>query len=149
MMKKDKQGFTLLEMVLVLAIITTMAGVLYPVSRQGMRGMTLQYTAQAFAGELLRARLLALTENSAIVVRVTQKAQSYQLLSAVDQSCLRGPERFLDKTISFKQIPSREVVFHPWGTAAPAGSYLLGSAAGRINVVVSLTGRVRIERVKS
>jgi prepilin-type N-terminal cleavage/methylation domain-containing protein len=146
-MNHNHRGFTLTEIAIVIAILMLTAGILFPVSLRGMREMSLQYATQSFAGELMRARLLALNENAPIVVLVAPQKRSFQLASAVDRTCARGPERFLDHRVVFSQIPSREVIFHPWGTAAPAGSYTLSGAAGQMSVVVSITGRVRIARV--
>ncbi len=147
-MNNKERGYTLLEMCLVTAVFLVLAGILYPVGMQGLQEIALRSATQAFVGELLRARLLALSENAAVAVRVAQETNSYQLFSSADRSCERGSEKNLGSRVSFVQVPAREVVFHPWGTAAPAGSYTLAGSGGRMTVVVGLTGRVRFERVK-
>lgn len=146
---ETRKGYTLLELALLLSLLTVLAGILAPMTLFGFRSLELRLAADAFARELGRARMQALIENSPIAVQIETQSGSYQLVSAKDPSFFRGPQRFLGRKVIFGRIPSREVVFYPWGTAAPAGSYLLSNLTGQIQVVVSLTGRIRLERVTS
>jgi hypothetical protein len=88
-----------------------------------------------------------MTENCDIRIVVCQAEKQYTMASADDSTILRGALHTLAPGITFQTVPSRAVVFHPWGTASPAGSYVIGGTAGKYRVLVHLTGRVRIEEV--
>lgn len=142
-------GYSLLELALLLTLMLVLAGIAAPITSHGFRSLELKLAADSFARELGRARLQALAENSPIAVQVEATRGSYQLVSAKDPTFFRGPQRFLGQKVSFVKVPSRLVVFYPWGTAAPAGTYQLSNRTGQIQIVVSLTGRIRLERVSS
>lgn len=140
-------GYSLTELLTATTLATLLAATVVPISVRSVRWVQLRASANELTRELQRARMQALAENAPIRVEISAPNNRYQLVSAGDITSPRGAQHTLSEGVSFQVLPSRPIVFYPWGTAAPAGSYVLSGIAGKLRIVVHLTGRIRIEEV--
>lgn len=145
--KRSLAGFSVCEVLMAAAVGAAVTAGVVPFSVHIVHWMRLRSSAYDFVRELHRARLLAIAQGAPVKVEVHSADGSYRLVAASASLGVLGSECRNAEGVLFRTLPSRPLAFHPWGTASPAGSYLLASRAGGVRIVVSLTGRVRTEEV--
>jgi len=135
---KSSSGLTLMELILVLAVIGILLAIASPLIAQFSSGYKLRGAAREVASDLQFARLLAVKENKDI--QVTFGTNSYQIVRVSDGSVAKArnfstdyPEiTLIGLTVPFNSrgnSTSRTItVSHPMGTK---------------NITVSSTGRVK------
>jgi hypothetical protein len=141
------RGFSAHELLVAAAICALATASIVPFSLQTLRWVRLRTSVHEFARELHRARLLAIARGAAVRMEVDDGENRYRLIAADDPSGLLGAEHHTAEGIRFDALPARPLTFHPWGSASPAGSYVLSGSVAKIKVVVSLAGRLRVEEV--
>ena len=138
-------GFTLIELVVVLAVIGFVLALGLPSLHRLMPGVEARATARAVAGVLREARSLAIRDNRRIAVDIDLGRRLVFIPG--------GPERSLPPIVAVSlftaasELDSEQygrIAFFPDGTSTGGGLGL--SAAGeRVDVVVDwLTGRVSV-----
>lgn len=139
-MRTQQRGFQLLELVLVLALIAVAAAIGAGAWSEWTSRYHLYLATDALNACLQSARTGAMTQNAAVEVQV--QAHRYSM-------SLRGEEpvlwRRFPKDVEVVKAPSRAVAFYSRGNAAPAGSFVLQGRGGQVKLVVSPSGRVRVE----
>jgi hypothetical protein len=145
--KRCTRGLSIYELMLATALIAIIAAGIVPFSVQTLRWIRLRTSVHDFVRELHRARLLAIACGTPVRMEVNEIDSSYRLVSTSSALGPVGVEYHNAEGILFQSLPSRPLIFHPWGTASPAGSYVISGSVGRIRIVVSLTGRLRVEEV--
>ena len=145
--KRSITGFSICEVLIAAAIGAVVSAGVVPFSVHITHWIRLRSSAHDFVRELHRARLLAIAQGSPVKVDVRSADGSYRLVSTSASLGVLGAECRNAQGVLFQSLPSRPLAFHPWGTASPAGSYVLAGRAGGIRIVVSLAGRVRTEEV--
>lgn len=137
---RSMEGFTLLELLVVLAVVGLLAVVAPPYVRGALARIEAEQASEAVAEALAEARALALTRNRE--VRVTVDAQS----KGVDVEGGRWRRLPGAVTLSLSPPPQGgrwELTFHPDGSSS--GGRVLVSSQGRMwsLVIEQLTGNVR------
>jgi len=145
--RRCTRGLSIYELVLATALVTMAAAGIVPFSVQSLRWIRLRSSVHDFVRELHRARLLAIAYGTPIRMDVSGTNSSYRLVSTSSALGPVGAEYHNAEGVRFQSLPARPLTFHPWGTASPAGSYVISGSVGRIRIVVSLTGRLRVEEV--
>ena len=145
--KRSFAGFSLCEILIAAAIGAIVTAGVVPFSTHIVHWARLRSSAHDFVRELHRARLLAMVLGAPVRVEVDDADSSYRLVSTFASLGALGSERRNAEGVLFRTLPSRPLAFHPWGTASPAGSYVMAGRTGGVRIVVSLTGRVRTEEV--
>ena len=131
--RSHDRGFTLLEMLVVLAVLGLMVGLV--VARGPMRsaGLNARMAANQLAGSLRAARSEAIAADRSVAVAINGAAGIVQIGAA--------PPRVLGAVLS---NPARPIIFGPDGTSGGA-DMLVAAGAVRMRVVLDwLTGRVSI-----
>lgn len=141
---KNHRGFTLPELALVCGImaLTSTLGFSWLAGILGQQ--RLQLAADSFLSTAISARYQAVTKNLATQIRVHPDLQQFAV-AAKDQPPLLWQK--LPKGVAFSQIPSRSPTFYSRGFASPAGTFILSSGHGSVRIVISLSGRVRWQRI--
>ncbi len=137
---KRLRGFTLLELLITLALGLASAGLGIGLLSRAIETWRLQGAAQMVGSELTRLRAAAVSTGVPIRFLVGKSADAYSAAEAGGEPVQYVP---LPRGIRFVSMPSRPVTFYSRGQAAPAGTYILEGSRGRIRVVVAPMGRVR------
>jgi prepilin-type N-terminal cleavage/methylation domain-containing protein len=140
-----RQGFSLLEIVLVLAVIGLLLGIAVPQLSGTLDRIEVESAARQIAGAHQRARLLALARGTVVVLSVSAPELSIHLSGETAPVWSEsGPAASRVKMIG----PERQFTFSPIGLTlglSNATIHLTRGSATR-SVIVSRLGRIRIER---
>ncbi|MBW2568664.1 MAG: GspH/FimT family pseudopilin [Deltaproteobacteria bacterium] len=139
-MRKD-YGFTLIELIVIIAIMSVLAGIAVPSFLSYMPKHRLNGAARQVMGDLMAARMKAVKENTTVTVaRVSD--HEYKISTAGgEEKTVNIWSNYHDVTIgSFTDIS-----FYSRGTAWGATITLTNVAGSTKDVKVHLTGRVKIE----
>jgi len=148
----NARGFTLVELMIVLAVAGTLAVVVAPTLSSYARTAALQAAARQLATSINFARQLAISRNVAVCVEVHSAASLRLRTGGCTGPTWTGPGTDGNGAIKISdasplQISSTSpVVFTSLGAAVPAGSYTLTNPTDRATrtVVIAATGRVSV-----
>ena len=151
MVKKRTLGFTLIEMMVVIAVIAVLSAIAVPSFMEYARNQRLNGAARQVYSDLMNARQQAVTENKKIIVEFVSNHQ-YQFVRDNDASetvstgdetlVLRDihPE-YSDVTFSAGFNPA----FRPNGTGKNPVITLTSSSTGKTKcITISTAGRIKI-----
>ena len=151
MVKKRTLGFTLIEMMVVIAVIAVLSAIAVPSFMEYARNQRLNGAARQVYTDLMNARQQAVTENKKIIVQFVNNHQ-YQFVRDNDASetvttwdetlVLRDiqPE-YSDVTFSAGFNPA----FRPNGTGKNPVITLTSSSTGKTKcITISTAGRIKI-----
>ncbi|MFH1965271.1 MAG: hypothetical protein ABIJ42_06975 [Acidobacteriota bacterium] len=140
---KNIAGFTLLEVFIVASLLVLLSSTGINHLNSYREHMLLRLSAQAFSGELNRARAASIACGVPVEIRLSRDRRTYNLrLKYAGTDFARFT---LPGSLEFTSEPSRPIVFYNSGTCAPSGSYVIASDKLSVKVVVSIMGRVRWE----
>lgn len=143
--RRDARGFTLIEVLVVIAILGLVLGLVLMRGPQRSPGFTLRSEAQLVSRRLAEARGQAIATDRDVRVSLAAdppalavgRGRRLALSPGITLLLLTGDGRPMRAASSF--------VFHPDGSA-DGGGVLVANEAGRIAVHVSwLTGRITVE----
>ena len=145
-------GFTLIEMMMVIAIIAIMSAVAIPAFMSMLPGMRLNGAARQVMTDLMAARMDAVKQNNRFRVFFNSPGTNqYQILDDDDNDGTADTgeaittkniqDNYSDVTFSSTNNP----IFTPRGTATSLPTITLQNPSGTKSVSVSIAGRVKIE----
>ena len=133
-----RKGFTLMEIIIVVMIVSILSGIAFPRISGTLTSVRLDTTARGFAGDLRRARVEALRRNVPITVR-RQSGGVYQ----IDSVGLRT----LEGDVTFAASSADSVRFASFGPSLTGGTSFVLSIGGDTAVVrVSPSGLTTVSR---
>lgn len=142
-----QNGFSLIELIVVVAILAVIAGVTIPVYTGMKPSIRLSGATSQVMGDLMWARMQAVSQNNEYKIFFLDDRR-YQILDDdngngnidSDESTITKDiqEKYYDVTYTSTANP----IFHPRGNAAPAASITLMNSHGTKTVTIAITGRV-------
>ena len=156
MVRKRQPGFTLIEMMIVIAVLTIMASIAIPNFMSLLPGMRLNGAARQVMGDLMAARMKAVKLNQRTKVFFDNNGYQYKICNdANNDATVDSTEgdvkdrniqtNYQDVTLSITGY--NNPVFQPRGTATIIIITLTNSENAQKKVKVHLTGRIKIEDV--
>ena len=153
MLRKRQSGFTLIEMMIVIAVFAIVAAIAIPNFMSLLPGMRLNGAARQVMGDLMAARMNAVKQNNEFKVFFNSPgANQYQILDdddndgtadtgeAITTPAKNIQDNYPDVTVSSTNNP----IFFPRGTATGLPTVTLQNSSGTKTVTVSIAGRVKI-----
>ena len=139
------RGFNLLELIVGCGIVASLSAMGF-FALQEMSQQQALYSAGAFVQSALsKARFQAVAKNLAVELRVHPNKGEFTLIEKGDSPQLW---RTLPEGVVFSRVPTRLPTFHSRGYASPSGTFILQNPSGQIRVIISVSGRVRWERIE-
>ena len=150
-LNKGKSGFTLIEMMVVIAVLVIMAAIAIPNFLTLLPGMRLNGAARQVMGDLMAARMKAVKLNQRTKVFFDNSAE-YRICDDADNNdtVADGEGDVVDRNIqtnyhdvSFDLGSTADPVFSPRGTATNR-TITLQNPSGSKSITISIAGRVKI-----
>jgi prepilin-type N-terminal cleavage/methylation domain-containing protein len=142
--KKSPAGLTLMELIIVLAVLAILVGIASPLIAQFSSGFKLRGAAREVATDLQFARLLAVKENKNS--RVVFSANSYEVrVGPIGSETVTKSRSF---GVDYPQITlsGSAVAFNSRGiVTSGSGTITVSHPMGTKNITVSSTGRVQVQ----
>ena len=140
---EQSRGYNLFEVTLWCLLTGTLSTVSLSVV-EGIRDQQgLHLAGESILSAVSAARFEAMTKNLAVQIRVHPNRDQFAVALQNDEPHLW---QSLPRGVSFSKVPSKPITFFSRGNAAPAGTFTLKNERGQIQVIVSLSGRVRWKR---
>jgi prepilin-type N-terminal cleavage/methylation domain-containing protein len=142
---RDTAGFTIIETLLVVALISVLAGMTAPAVSAGMERYELISASQQIASTIRSARYQAVGKNMILKVRFDYpEAGQFQIVDADDTAM--GFVQYLDDDIEFGEFTDLEFNTSGRLTSGVAASIVItnGDDDQNRSVVVSKTGQVEL-----
>jgi len=136
-------GYSLTEAVLVMGVASVIMLIGLPNAFALYQHQALRAAAYEVAQMARQARMTAVAANVAVGLRARAGDRAYQLVDG--RGAPLEAERYLPGRVRFESLPRTDIRFHPRGTAAPAGTWVLAGESGRARVIVNPAGRVRVQ----
>ena len=143
-MRSRDDGFTLLELIIVLAIMGAMIGIVVSRGPVKSQGLQTRAAAGALAQALRAARAQAIERSQVVTVAIDPKRHEF----AADNGVIRSLAPGMDISVVPPTLPgpngTRLIEFSPDGSAS-GGAVILGKGKRRLRIDVEwLTGRVKV-----
>lgn len=141
----SKRGFTLVELIIVLAIISLLTAVTIPLWRQFAPNFKLSSETEKVVQELRLAQQKTVTEQITYLVRFDKEAESYTVIRLVPDP--ENPGEYLPETVKTQTLDSEieikelynlgepEIKFTAAGGVAEAGQIELANRQGKTKLI--------------
>ena len=149
-----QSGFTLIEMMIIIAIMGIFAGIAIPNYLSYMPKHRLNGAARQVMGDLMAARMKAVSQNNEFKIFFLNNHE-YTILDdddndgTADAGELKDPKdihpEYHDVTISFEDDLIKNPIFSPKGTASNRKDIKLTNSSGSKYIKIAITGRVKID----
>ena len=138
-------GFTLIEMIVVLAVLGVVLASVAGYKPPWSKGLALEATAAELAGQLRLARSEAITRNEGVALELDLVGRRYRIDNAAPRQLPVGMDMELLTVAGERHAPTvGGIRFHPDGSSS-GGRIVLAEGSRRMAVGVDwLTGRVAI-----
>ena len=147
-----QSGFTLIELIVIIAIVAVFAAIAVPNFLSYLPKHRLNGAARQVMGDLMAARMKAVKENCDVAVAFVTDNSEYRIWTDSNNNGIKdsGEEITKDIQSNYRDViikSTKNIEFHSRGTANPYGIIVLSlpNSAGSKNVKVHITGRVMIE----
>jgi len=150
-----QSGFTLIEMMIVIAIMAIFAAIAVPNFLSYMPKSRLNGAARQIMGDLMAARMKAVSQNNEFKIFFLANGHEYMIL---DDDNNNGTDdggewtetkdiqnEYHDVTISFEDDLIKNPIFSPKGTASNRKNIKLTNSSGSKYIKIAITGRVKID----
>lgn len=133
-----------METVLCVGLVLLVIAAAAPLAAGLRQALELSMETQTLASQLYLARSWAIAEQVAVELELAPDRGAYRL-HLPSEPTADTPWRRLPTSVHLVEVPPAPVRFYALGHASPGGTYRLQSGRLRSSVIVSLTGRTRIQ----
>lgn len=146
----NKFGFTLVEMIVTLGVISILVATLVPVISNYLPGVQLNGATRQLTSDLREVQERAITEQNQLLIRFYPAASPtyYQLIRKLSDSeeQLRQVNLPSGATLSLEaSIADNQVIFSPDGGPSSSGKITLNIGGKEKKIDVSFAGYIKIE----
>ncbi|OPY89060.1 MAG: hypothetical protein A4E72_01219 [Syntrophus sp. PtaU1.Bin208] len=153
MTQDSARGFTVMELVVAMAIMAILAAIAAPNFQEFMTQRRLSGAARVIASDLMNARMQAVSQNNKVIVSLTNDHQ-YQIVRDVNNNQTvdtgeGGPSKdihpdYYDVTFASSSV-GYNPVFHGNGTAVNGKITVSNSRGDQLYIKISTGGRIKID----
>lgn len=146
-MKNRLSGFTLIEMVVVIAIISIILTITFPQFHQMYAHYELNGQASTMVSDLRALRQKAIVEEHDTSFQLDPNTQPVRYLLYMD---IGSTAKITNLPLGFRLDPgnfgTNRVYFHPNGTSSRAGKFTIQNDSGQLDIFIDIaTGNIRVE----
>ena len=142
----NHSGATLLETTVVIACGAILLAIAVPNLDRLQQEWTLWGAAHLIESSLHWGRMHAISANTSLRFEVDSDGRGYHWADGETGARFEQSIRFLPGRVRIVSAPHKPLRFYPKANAAPAGTYIIQGDAGQYRVIVSVAGRIRIQR---
>jgi len=144
MSKEDSSGFTMMEIIIGMAVLAILIAIASPMIPQFSSGYRLRGAARELATDLQFARLLAVKENNSFQLAIIN-SNSYQVQKP-DGSLVAKNRSFMLDYPDVTLTPITSVTFNSRGNSTwnTISTITVSNSAGTKTITVDPTGRVKL-----
>ncbi|MEP9412349.1 MAG: prepilin-type N-terminal cleavage/methylation domain-containing protein [Candidatus Brocadia sp.] len=144
----NQKGFSLIEMLIVVVILTVLSGIAIPVYVSMKPSIRLSGATRQIMGDLMWARMQAISQNNEFKIffldnhryRILDDDNGNGFIDNAEKTVTKDiQEKYYDVTFTSTANP----IFHQSGNAAPAATITLINSHGTKTITIAITGRVR------
>ncbi|NLZ52781.1 MAG: prepilin-type N-terminal cleavage/methylation domain-containing protein [Thermoanaerobacteraceae bacterium] len=143
--KKSSKGFTLIEVVLVIAILGLLSIIIVPDLKRTLAKYKLEVAAQELAQNIRLTQQKSITEGvSYKIVLDLNRKDNYQMLLGRRGKLIKLPSGVYFDWTTYSEV-NKTLVFYPTGAPNRGGTIAIANGEDTLYVIISVaTGRVRI-----
>ncbi len=142
---KSESGFSLVEMVILLALVLCVLAIAVPSINRTSTGYTLAASARELADELNMARMLAVSRGTAYVFTINSADGTFQVADPEDPEHPPRAVKYLGRGVVFQSLPVSEITFFAKGHARGGVIELQDADGNGVRVEVFSSGRVEVK----
>lgn len=145
-MKKQPNGFTLLEMLVAISIITVIVVIGLPFYRNLMQNLNLSSATRTMASDLRYAQQLSVTSQVNHQVIFDLISESYQIKNSQTQTIIKIAPLPDDISLdSVNDLPDNTITFNATGAATSTGTIILSNLNYKTSTIeIKPSGYVKI-----
>lgn len=144
MFSRPAAGFSFTELIVVIAIVTTLGALGLPLIGESLSAYQLESTARQLVSELNLARSLSMSRSHSYNIQFSSGDGSYQIVDPDDSDNPPRPPQILASDCQFASLPDHSITFFSAGHAR-SGTVVIENDYGRtVSIVVNASGYVRV-----
>ena len=148
--KKTARGFTLIELIVVIALIAILTAIAVPSYQTFMVRSRLKGAARQVMSDLMNARMMAVSLNQKVKVHVESDGHTYKIWSDANNDGTVADNEGVNISKDVHQdyydvtLTGNYTIFNPRGAASPPGTVTVTNSAGSKSIAVAISGRVAV-----
>jgi prepilin-type N-terminal cleavage/methylation domain-containing protein len=146
--RRGHRGYTVIELLLVMVIISVIAGITYVRMRPSLERARVRGAASVLAGDLQYAQVMAARLRTPMVISMNTVALTYQVADRAG-TVYRARDLSTASEYAMNELQATPATFEvfPNAVAAQSATYTVGANGYRRRVTFSRAGQIRVTTV--